>query len=59
MCLTLTCGPPDHHHSKNLNMHRLGVLNRVVGDLDGAFIVAEEGHHLTVDAIVLEGFLHP
>ena len=33
-------------------------LKWVVGDLDGAFIVALEWHFLQVDAIVLESLLH-
>ena len=37
----------------------LGGLKKIVCNLDSAFIVAVEGHHLLVDAIVLEGLLHP
>ena len=43
----------------DLNVLCLRVLNWVVGDLDGAFIVAVEWHMLQVDAIVLESLLHP
>ena len=43
----------------NLNVLCLRVLNWVVGNLDGAFIVVLEWHMLQVDAIVLESLLHP
>ena len=43
----------------NLNVLCLRVLNWILGNLDGAFIVAEEWHILHVDAIVLESLLHP
>ena len=43
----------------NLNMLHLGMLHRVVGDLDSTLVVAEERDFLHVDAIVLEGLLHP
>ena len=43
----------------NLNVLCLRVLNWILGNLDGAFIVAEEWHILQVDAIVLESLLHP
>ena len=43
----------------DLNVLCLRVLNWVVGDLDGAFIVAVEWHILHVDIIVLERLLHP
>ena len=43
----------------NFNVLCLRVLNWVVGNLDGAFIVTIEGHMLHVDAIVLESLLHP
>ena len=42
-----------------LNVLCLRVLNWIVGNLDGAFIVAVEWHMLQVDAIVLESLLHP
>ena len=37
----------------NPNMLCLAVLNRVVGDLDRAFIVAVNRHFVTVDTIIL------
>ena len=43
----------------NLNVLCLRVLNWILGNLDGAFIVAEEWHILHVDAIVLESLLCP
>ena len=43
----------------DLNVLCLRVLNWVVGDLDGAFIVAVEWHLLQMNAIVFEGLLHP
>ena len=43
----------------NLDVLCLRVLNWVVSNLDGTLIVAEERHILHVDAIVLEGLLHP
>ena len=43
----------------DLNVLCLRVLNMIVSNLDGAFIIAVEGHHLLVDAIVLEILLHP
>ena len=43
----------------DLNLLCLRVLNWVVGNLDGAFIVAVEWHMLQVDAIVRESLLHP
>ena len=43
----------------NFNVLCLRVLNWVVGDLDGAFVVAEERYLVQVDAIVLESLLHP
>ena len=43
----------------DLNVLCLRVLNWIVSDLDGAFIVAVEGHMLHVDAIILEDLLHP
>ena len=43
----------------NLNVLCLRVLNWVVSNLDAILIVAEERHILHVDAIVLEGLLHP
>ena len=43
----------------DLNVICLRMLNWVVGNLDGAFIVAVKWHLLQVDAIVLESLLHP
>ena len=43
----------------NLNMVRLAMLHRVVGDLDNTLIIAEVRDFLHVDDIVLEGLLHP
>ena len=43
----------------NFNVLCLRVLNWVVGNLDGAFIVAVKWHMLQMDAIVLESLLHP
>ena len=43
----------------DLNVLCLRVLNWIVGNLDGAFIVAVEWHMLQMDAIVLESLLHP
>ena len=43
----------------NLNVLCLRVLNWVVGNLDGAFVVAVEWHLLQMNAIVLECLLHP
>ena len=43
----------------DLNVLCLRVLNWVVGDLDGAFIVAVEWHLLQMNAIVFECLLHP
>ena len=43
----------------DLNVLCLRVLNWVVGDFDGAFIVAEERYLFQIDAIVLESLLHP
>ena len=43
----------------NLNMLGLAMLNRILGDLDGAFIVTVKWHLLQVDALVLESLLHP
>ena len=37
----------------NLNMLCLAVLNRVVGDLDCAFIVPVKRHFVIVDTIIL------
>ena len=42
----------------DLNVLCLRVLNWILGNLDGAFIVAEEWHILHVDAIILESLLH-
>ena len=42
-----------------LNVLRLQVLNWVVGDRDRTLIVAVERNMLQVDAVVLEGLLHP
>ena len=43
----------------DLNVLCLRVLNWVVGDLDGAFIVVVEWHLLQMNAIVFECLLHP
>ena len=43
----------------DLNVLCLRVLNWVVGDLDGAFVVAVEWYLLQVNAIVFECLLHP
>ena len=43
----------------DLNVLCLRVLNWVIGNLDGSFIVAVEWHMLQMDAIVLESLLHP
>ena len=43
----------------DLNVFCLRLLNWVIGNLDGAFIVTEEWHILHVDATVLESLLHP
>ena len=43
----------------NLNVLCLRVLNWVVSNLDGTLIVAIEWHILHVNAVVLEGLLHP
>ena len=43
----------------NLDVLSLRVLNWVVSNLDGTLIVIVEWHILHIDAIVLEGLLHP
>ena len=43
----------------DLNVLCLQVLDWVVGNLDGAFIVTVKWHLLQMDAIVLESLLHP
>ena len=43
----------------NFNVLCLRVLDWIVGNLDGAFVVAEERCLLQIDAIVLESLLHP
>ena len=43
----------------DLNVLCLRVLNWVVGNLDGAFVVAVEWHLLQMNAIVVECLLHP
>ena len=43
----------------NLDVLCLRVLNWVMSNLDGTLIVTEEWHILHIDAIVLEGLLHP
>ena len=43
----------------NLDVLCLRVLNWVVSNLDSTLIVAVEWHILHIDAIVLEGLLHP
>ena len=43
----------------NFNVLCLRVLNWVVSNLDGAFVVAVKWHLLQMNAIVLESLLHP
>ena len=43
----------------NLEVLGLGVLNWVVSNLDGTLIITVERDILHVDAVVLEGLLHP
>ena len=43
----------------NLDVLSLRVLNWVVSNLDSTLIVSVEWHILHIDALVLEGFLHP
>ena len=43
----------------NFNVLCLRVLNWVVGNLDGTFVVAVELHLLQMNAIVFECLLHP
>ena len=43
----------------NLNVLCLRVLNWFMSNLDGTLIVTVERHILHIDAIVLEGLLHP
>jgi len=43
----------------NFNVLCLRVLDWIVGNLDGAFVVAEERYLFQIDAIVLESLLHP
>ena len=43
----------------NLNVLRPRVLYRVLRDLDGTLIVAQQWHFLQIDAVVLESLLHP
>ena len=43
----------------NFNVLCLRVLNWVVGNLDGAFVVAVKWYLLQMNAIVLECLLHP
>ena len=43
----------------NFNVLCLRVLNWVVGDLDGAFVVAVKWHLLQMNAIIIECLLHP
>ena len=43
----------------NLNVLRPRVLYWVLRDFDGTLIVAQQRYFLQVDAIVLEGLLHP
>ena len=43
----------------NLDVLCLRVLNWVMINLDGTLIVTEEWHILHIDAVVLEGLLHP
>ena len=44
---------------KNFNVLCLRVLNWVVSNLDGAFVVGVEWHLLQMNAIVFECLLHP
>ena len=41
------------------NVLCLRVLDWIVGNLDGTFVVTEERDLLQIDAIVLESLLHP
>ena len=43
----------------NFNVLCLQVLDWIVGNLDGAFVVAEERDLFQIDVIVLESLLHP
>ena len=43
----------------NFDVLCLRVLNWIVGNLDGTFIVAVEWYLFQMDAIVLESLLHP
>ena len=43
----------------NFNVLCLRVLDWIVGNLDGAFIVTEERYLFQIDAIILESLLHP
>ena len=43
----------------NLDVLGLRVLHWVVGNIDSTLIVTVERHILHVDAVVLEGLLHP
>ena len=43
----------------NLDVLSLRVLNWVMSNLDGTLIVTVERHILHIDAVVLEGLLHP
>ena len=43
----------------NLDVLCVRVMNWIVGNLDGAFIVAVEWYMLQVDDTVLQSFLHP
>ena len=43
----------------NLDVLCLRVLNWIVSNLDGAFVVAVKWHLLQMNAIVLEYLLHP
>ena len=37
----------------NLNMLRLAMLNRVIGDPDSTLLVTVEGHFVTSDTLIL------
>ena len=43
----------------NLDVLSLRVLNWVMSNFDGTLIVTVERHILHIDAVVLEGLLHP
>jgi hypothetical protein len=54
-----TCHVLSYEMMPDLNMLGLVVLNRVVGNLDGTFVVAQERHLITRNSIILQGLPHP